>query len=118
MEHLRARERESRGHFGTSEQDGVHARAEAKWKPGGDGQDQKSPISAFLARAPVCVCLSRRGALKHALWPFNTHLVRQTDEVGHSGEAETFIIQRRCTKTTELSEGGFMNYKSLRIVAS
>lgn len=42
-----------RGHFEASEQDRVHAKVEAKWKPGGDGQDQKSPISVFLARTPL-----------------------------------------------------------------
>lgn len=38
-----------RGHFEASEQDRVHAKVEAKWKPCGDGQAQKSPISVFLA---------------------------------------------------------------------
>lgn len=51
--HLLKREnlstRVHRGHFETSEQDGVHANVEAKWKPGGDGQHQKSPISLLLA---------------------------------------------------------------------
>lgn len=38
-----------RGHFETSQQDGARANVEAKWKPGGDGQDQKSPIRLLLA---------------------------------------------------------------------
>lgn len=38
-----------RGHFETSEQDEARANVEAKWKPGGDGQDQKSPIRLLLA---------------------------------------------------------------------
>lgn len=71
-ENLSTRASVHRGHCEASEQDREHAKVEAKWKPGGDGQDQKSPIRVFSAQtasqSEPC------GAVKHALSPSSTRL--------------------------------------------
>lgn len=81
-ENLSTRARVHRGHFEASEQDRVHAKVEVKWKPGGDGQDQKSPISVFLARTALSAvwAASRCETCALAFQHTNTHLAQQTEE--------------------------------------
>lgn len=81
MENLSTRVR--CGHFETSERGDVHASVEARWKAGGDSQDQKSPISVLLAPSSS---LRACRALKHALSPFSTRLAQQTDEARSAKE--------------------------------
>lgn len=71
-ENLSTRASVHHGHCEASEQDREHANVEAKWKPGGDGQDQKSPIRVFSAR--TASQSESCGAVKHALSPSSTRL--------------------------------------------